>query len=192
MSENQKSSQETTTQPYRHKPSWERESSDGKGFLWLLMISIVIGILVIIGFVSGWFSGKSDIPQAELKAKYELCKSTSDEITAITVTISSLEKRKVGIENANKKKPQAKWSKKVKADYNLLLSQINSLKAKYDSLSNMYNTEMAKLNWRFTKPDSLPADKIEILPRELEPILKDKISGSKEKISGPSGQILIF
>ncbi|MBI5733233.1 hypothetical protein HY967_04800 [Candidatus Jorgensenbacteria bacterium] len=140
------------------KHSWEQETSSGtKIVLWIL--SAALGVVVVLGIVNGWFGGgppKNIVPDSVLAERYEWGVNLARQIDVKRVALDSLEAKKADIEKANAKKPQKKWSRKVKEQYGVLDSLISLNRSEHDKLAKEYNAEMSKWNWRFAKPDSLP------------------------------------
>lgn len=142
-----------------------------KIFIYVLFIIIFIPIFMIscsiIGTGIGWL-GKAkqvameQIDPAELLRKYEWFKDASAQLDQKYSSIKIFKKRSDDILAASDK------SREDKEAYYLALSEVDGMKASYNQLAAEYNSQMAKINWRFCNVGQLPQGATTPLPREYK------------------------
>jgi len=145
-----------------HKPSWEQDSGKSGMWWWFLLgiFAVVIGIIVY-----NKFHQKDEISQAKLQEKYAIADSLSAIMNIKLENISQLETQRVSMEKKYLKK---RWPKKAWSDYNALKDKVLVEKKEFNKILREYQEEMNRLNWRFTKLESLPAGKIKQLPGQAD------------------------
>lgn len=61
-------------------------------------------------------------------------------------------------EDSYKGIPRNEWARDDRELHAVLSGELSGIKASYNSLAAEYNSQMSKMNWRFTNIGELPAD----------------------------------
>jgi hypothetical protein len=136
-----------------------------------MILVITIGSCVIINQV-GWFAGESvkvakqELHPQELLRKYEWFKDScavldkkNQDIKNYVAKISSLRGDYEGVARKD-------WDRTDKETLSLWNQELIGVKGSYNSLAAEYNSQMSKINWRFTNIGMLPEGQTETMPRE--------------------------
>lgn len=141
----------------------------------IIGIVTIISIIIVV-FTMSWCSSATSVvykevnPEALLK-KYEWFKNASAEADKKMADIEVYKSRLKSMEETYKEIPRSKWDRVDKEQYNLWQQEVAGVIASYNSLAAEYNSQMSKINWKFTNVGDLPQGATTVLPRELKPYI---------------------
>lgn len=107
----------------------------------------------------------------ELLRKYEWFKDASAQLDKKMADIQVYENRFNQLRADYPNKTRTEWAKDDREQYNIWVSEASGIKASYNSLAAEYNSEMAKINWRFCNVGDLPKGATTVLPRDYKPYM---------------------
>lgn len=110
----------------------------------------------------------AQIDPAVLLKKYEWFKDAHAALDAKIANIRTYERRFVDTRTLYGP-VAAKWPRDVREQYAIWQSEVSGVVASYNDLAAEYNSQMAKINWRFTNRGDLPAGATDPLPRAYVP-----------------------
>lgn len=107
-------------------------------------------------------------PRALLQ-KYEWFKNTAAELDAKRADIRVLEGTLSQMISDYAGISKRDWPWDEREAYNQRSTELAGLKMSYNGLASEYNSQMAKINWRFANAGGLPEGATDPLPREFAP-----------------------
>ena len=137
-------------------------------------LSCVVLLTVILLCGCDWFRESKQVAQEELGPKellrkYEWFKNASSQLDKKQADIKVYQKRITTMSKDYVDLPRNKWPREDREQYNLWQSEVAGIKASYNTLAAEYNSQMSKINWRFTNVGELPKGAETPLPREFKP-----------------------
>jgi len=145
-----------------------------KGCLWSAVgIAILTGIAATVYFI-GWFGEAAQVakeevgPRALLK-KYEWFKDAKSTLDSKLATLKVYEQRFADLSAQYEGVARNQWNRADIEQSNLWRSEAAGISAIFNTIAAQYNSNMAKINWRFTNVGDLPEGETEPLPREYTP-----------------------
>ena len=137
-------------------------------------LSYVMLLTVILISGCDWFRESKQVAQEELGPKellrkYEWFKNASSQLDKKQADIKVYQKRITTMSKDYVDLPRNKWPREDREQYNLWQSEVAGIKASYNTLAAEYNSQMSKINWRFTNVGELPKGAETSLPREFKP-----------------------
>ncbi len=137
-------------------------------------LSYVMLLTVILLSGCDWFRESKQVAQEELGPKellrkYEWFKNASSQLDKKQADIKVYQKRITTMSKDYVDLPRNKWPREDREQYNLWQSEVAGIKASYNTLAAEYNSQMSKINWRFTNVGELPKGAENPLPREFKP-----------------------
>ena len=137
-------------------------------------LSYVMFFMVILLCGCDWFRESKQVAQEELGPKellrkYEWFKNASSQLDKKQADIKVYQKRITTMSEDYVDLPRNKWPREDREQYNLWQSEVAGIKASYNTLAAEYNSQMSKINWRFTNVGELPKGAETPLPREFKP-----------------------
>ncbi len=137
-------------------------------------LSYVVLLTVILLSGCDWFRESKQVAQEELGPKellrkYEWFKNASSQLDKKHADIKVYQKRVTTMSKDYVDLPRNKWPREDREQYNLWQSEVAGIKASYNTLAAEYNSQMSKINWRFTNVGELPKGAETPLPREFKP-----------------------
>ena len=137
-------------------------------------LSYVVLLTVILLSGCDWFRESKQVAQEELGPKellrkYEWFKNASSQLDKKQADIKVYQKRITTMSKDYVDLPRNKWPREDREQYNLWQSEVAGIKASYNTLAAEYNSQMSKINWRFTNVGELPKGAETSLPREFKP-----------------------
>jgi len=139
-------------------------------FFGLVPLAAIIGT---VGYFAGWFSEAAQVtrhefgPKAMLR-KYEWFKDAAAALDKKTADLAVYESRLRALEQAYVGVPRAKWPRDDREQMSLWQSECAGVAASHNALAADYNSQMAKMNWKFANVGDLPAGATSPLPREFK------------------------
>ncbi len=143
----------------------------------IVLIAGGIAFLVVGSCALGIFSwgvgrtidvAKQELDPGILLKKYEWFKDASAQLDKKIADIQVYESRFKQMDITYKKIPRDKWPRDDREQYNLWQTEVAGVKASFNSLAAEYNSQMTKINWRFTNIGDLPKGADKPLPREYK------------------------
>lgn len=147
---------------------FESKYQGAKSYIWkwfwrITLLCVALGFLFGgVGLISGFFSNGAKVVQKEfypetLLKKYEWFKDAA----------AQLDKKRADIQIYEARLKEATIVDRTDREQRMLwVTELSGIKASYNGLAAEYNSQMAKLNWRFTNIGDLPPGG-EPLPREF-------------------------
>ncbi len=137
-------------------------------------LSYVVLLTVILLSGCDWFRESKQVAQEELGPKellrkYEWFKNASSQLDKKQADIKVYQKRITTMSKDYVDLPRNKWPREDREQYNLWQSEVAGIKASYNTLAAEYNSQMSKINWRFTNVGELPKGAETPLPRDFKP-----------------------
>jgi hypothetical protein len=141
-----------------------------KVILAMFVLSALVGIL---GYAFGWFGEAAKVAQQEfgpeaILKKYEWFKDAAAQLEKKQADITVYESRTKSMNETYKNLSREKWPREDREQFNVWQSEVAGVKASYNQLAADYNSQMAKLNWRFANVGDLPKGAEKPLPREFK------------------------
>jgi len=149
----------------------------------LFIFGIFLGAF---GWNMGWCSEsaevgvKEDLSSHAALNRYGWFKELSAHLNKKQSEIDALKLRLSALGGFYKNTPFYLYSENHKKQAKLWLSEVARLKAGFNDLATRYNSEHAKLNWRFANMDELPKGAEKTLPKEYELLYTGKLSKVSE------------
>lgn len=145
-------------------------------FLFLLFIAL-IG-LTVVSRGCNWIGKAADVVQNEiapdnLLKKYEWFKDASAQLDKKMADILVYEHRLKALVEAYPNESRSKWARDDREQFSIWSSEVAGIKASFNSLAADYNSQMAKINWRFCNVGDLPRGASVALPREYKNYLEN-------------------
>ena len=105
----------------------------------------------------------------ELLRKYEWLKDAAAQLDKKKADIKVYKAGLTDLADTYEGVKRIDWAKEDREHHNLLTQQVAGVRASYNDLAADYNSQMSKINWRFTNAGQLPEGATEPLPREFKP-----------------------
>jgi hypothetical protein len=142
-----------------------------KVFGWIFMIILAFVLLWIVGAALGWFGRAADVVQQEvdpavLLQRYQWFKDAAAQLDAQHANISVYENRFKSIGGSVGTCPP-NLNRTAQEQCFVWVQEVSGIIASYNDLAAQYNSQMSKINWRFTNVGQLPKGASEPLPREF-------------------------
>lgn len=140
-------------------------------FGWIVLGIIAILALSIATFALRWAGDATETlyqetsPQVLLK-KYEWFKDASASLDSKVAMAQAFAKKIKAQENI----PRSDWDRFDKQNYFQWRQELDGVIASYLVLAAEYNSQMAKINYRFANIGELPKGAVTPLPREYKPL----------------------
>lgn len=154
--------------------------------IFVLMIgSTILGIgACALGLVGGVASNAAEVVKKELYPdallrKYEWFKDASAALDQKQANIRVYKTKldsltaSYGPARSNSFGSRRDWARDDREQWSIWSSELAGIKASYNSLAAEYNSQMSKLNWRFTNIGDLPPGASTPLPREFKPYVEE-------------------
>lgn len=107
-----------------------------------------------------------EVDPANLLRKYEWFKDASASLDRKTADIALYDGKIKAIESDYKDTPRTDWARDDRQQVSLWRTELDGLAMSYNQLAAEYNSQMAKINWRFCNAGMLPEGQTQIMPRE--------------------------
>ena len=107
-----------------------------------------------------------EVDPAYMLKKYEWFKDASAVLDKKKADVSVYERRFEELKKDYAGVARKEWARDDREQYGLWLSEVSGIKASFNQLASEYNSQMSKINWRFTNVGNLPQGANEPLPRE--------------------------
>lgn len=147
-------------------------SSNKRNPLWYVLFLLAVLIIIVMGWILGWFSEaveevREEFSPSELLRKYEWFKDTAADLDAKQANIKVFGSRMESLEESYGDIPRNDWDRTDKEQYNLWVQEQAGVISSYNLLAAEYNSQMAKFNWRFANAGELPEGATDPVPREF-------------------------
>lgn len=144
----------------------------------VVWVVVIIGILAVpLSCVTSiamrgcrWAGRAADVVEAELDPafllrKYEWFKDTAAQLNKKLADVKIYEGRVASLAEI----PRKEMDRQDKEQLAQWQTELTGVLASYNGLAAEYNSQMAKINWRFCNAGQLPKGATETLPREFAP-----------------------
>ena len=136
-------------------------------------VAILLGLAILFSILD-WSCEARQVAQEEfgpreLLRKYEWFKDASAQLDKKQADIKVYMVRLENISELYEGVKRTEWAKEDRQQHNLWLTEVSGVRASYNTLAADYNSQMSKINWRFTNAGQLPAGATEPLPRSYKP-----------------------
>ena len=141
----------------------------GFGVLILLIVLKIAGTMWAFStnmVADGVNTAYKEFKPSELLRKYEWFKDVSAQLDKKRANINVYNTRIVSLKTDYEGAKRSDWDRTDKETMSLWNQELAGVKASYNGLAAEYNSQMSKLNWRFTNVGDLPAGQTAVLPRE--------------------------
>ena len=145
------------------------------------VVVLVVVVLAILYLISNtlWFAGRTadtardELDPKELLRKYEWFKNTAAQLDKKAADIKVYEKRIKIMDEDFAGEAKKDWPRSEREQYNLWLNEVAGVISSYNLLAAEYNSQMSKINWKFTNVGDLPEGAEEPLPREFREYISE-------------------
>ena len=135
------------------------------------MFKLTLSMVVLLCL--GCSTLKEEFGVKSLLKKYEWFKNASAQLDAKLASLKAYSARKKAMVESYKDTPRRDWAREDREQFNLWEIEMAGLKANYNNLAASYNSQMAKVNWRFANVGGLPEGASEPLPREYREYMEN-------------------
>lgn len=140
-------------------------------------LTIFCLIFILFKTCVGTFGDAANTVQKEFQAstmlkRYEWFKDASAQLDKKIADSKLYQIRLNTMREDYKGEKRSKWSRDDREQYNVWVTELDGIKASYNSLAAEYNAAMSKFNYAFTNVGSLPSGATTILPREYKPYIE--------------------
>ena len=130
-----------------------------------IVLSLIAVMFLLVGCGDAVNTAYNELKPSTLLKKYEWFKDTSAQLDKKVADIKVYEQRMKAVKESYGTEPRSKWDRTDKEQFNQWVTELAGVKASYNGLAAEYNSQMAKVNWRFCNAGTVP-DGGEPLPRE--------------------------
>lgn len=140
-----------------------------------LVAVLVVSVPLLVVSCIAWRYGANAVATAEkelspdaLLRKYEWFKDVTAQLEAKDATIRVHQSKIDGLTKDLSDTPRKDWARDDRENLNQWRQEVAGLKGSFNILAADYNSQMAKVNWRFCNVGELPAGADTPLPREFK------------------------
>ena len=152
--------------------SLERAAERGPGSIAVWVIGFVLAVSSAT-WVLSWFGDAADTAKKQFSVsqsliKYEWFKNAKAQLDARHADIQLAAARVTDLEKSIGSTPRIKWARTDLETWSQLNAELSGIKMSYNALAAEYNSNMAKVNFRYANVGELPQGG-EAMPREMAP-----------------------